>query len=363
MVPYDVLVEQVPDSLTWHRADGRYVYVAPSFGELLGVDPADLVDVSPYELFFPEDIRRIRRVHEEALVAGRSFRIAYRIRRVDSTYLWVESTGRLVPPDGDRDAGIVVATRDIEARRSLLTTLEHERAVAEQLVRLTQQQDAFLTAIAHRTRTPMTSVLGFARTLERHGGSFTGDRFRSIVGRLIANAEQLARIIDESTTFERLSRGEALVRRRRVIVERLAHLAVEEIADPEQAPIEIDVPPDLVVMGEQHMLQRALRVLVHNAIVHTRPGTRIWVRARAVADGVEIAVEDDGPGVRPDLREVVFEPFRQGDTESPHDPGIGLGLPLVAAVAAQHGGAAWVTDREGGGASFRIHLPEIADGT
>jgi signal transduction histidine kinase len=68
-------------------------------------------------------------------------------------------------------------------------------------------------------------------------------------------------------------------------------------------------------------------------------------------------VEDDGPGIPPDLREAVFEPFRQGPSESSHSPGAGVGLTLVARFAELHAGRAWVEDRAGGGASFRVILP------
>jgi signal transduction histidine kinase len=69
-------------------------------------------------------------------------------------------------------------------------------------------------------------------------------------------------------------------------------------------------------------------------------------------------VEDEGPGVPQELREVIFEPFRQGPTASPHSPGTGIGLSLVARFAELHGGRAWVQDREGGGASFRVFIPD-----
>jgi signal transduction histidine kinase len=69
-------------------------------------------------------------------------------------------------------------------------------------------------------------------------------------------------------------------------------------------------------------------------------------------------VEDEGPGVPHELREAVFEPFRQGQTAAPHSPGVGVGLSLVARFAELHGGRAWVEDRRGGGASFRVFLPD-----
>jgi signal transduction histidine kinase len=107
-------------------------------------------------------------------------------------------------------------------------------------------------------------------------------------------------------------------------------------------------------------VERIVENLIANAARHTAPETAIWVRVWSEPDGVVIAVEDAGPGVPEDLQRAIFEPFRQGPTASPHSPGTGIGLSLVAMFAELHGGRAWVQDREGGGASFRVFLPKRA---
>jgi signal transduction histidine kinase len=76
-----------------------------------------------------------------------------------------------------------------------------------------------------------------------------------------------------------------------------------------------------------------------------------------MASGALLAVEDDGPGVPPQLREQIFQPFHQGRKSSGRGSGSGIGLALVARFANLHGGQAWVEDRAGGGASFRVYLP------
>jgi signal transduction histidine kinase len=73
--------------------------------------------------------------------------------------------------------------------------------------------------------------------------------------------------------------------------------------------------------------------------------------------GALLSVEDDGPGIDPEFRESIFEPFRQGPEAPTHSPGVGVGLTLVARFAELHGGRAWVEDRVGGGAAFRVFLP------
>jgi signal transduction histidine kinase len=98
-----------------------------------------------------------------------------------------------------------------------------------------------------------------------------------------------------------------------------------------------------------------------NAARHTAPDRRIWLKVTARDGGVAITVEDDGLGVPAEIRGAIFEPFRQGPTASPHAPGTGIGLSLVARFAQLHGGRAWVDERAGGGAAFHVFLPGQRD--
>jgi signal transduction histidine kinase len=71
-----------------------------------------------------------------------------------------------------------------------------------------------------------------------------------------------------------------------------------------------------------------------------------------------IVIEDDGPGVPAEVREEIFEPFNRGPASPVHAPGVGIGLSLVRRFSQLQGGNAWVEEREGGGASFRVFLPD-----
>ena len=103
-------------------------------------------------------------------------------------------------------------------------------------------------------------------------------------------------------------------------------------------------------------VERIVENLVANAAKHTPQGCPIWVRVEAVPEGALIVVEDAGEGVPPDIREAIFEPFRQGANRRGDSPGVGIGLSLVARFAELHDGRAWVEERPGGGSSFRVLL-------
>ena len=104
-------------------------------------------------------------------------------------------------------------------------------------------------------------------------------------------------------------------------------------------------------------VERIVENLLGNTVKHTPQTAKMWVRVVPWEGGALIVVEDDGPGVPADEREQIFEPFLQGETASPHASGVGVGLALVARFAELHDGSAWVEERTGGGASFRVFLP------
>jgi signal transduction histidine kinase len=118
--------------------------------------------------------------------------------------------------------------------------------------------------------------------------------------------------------------------------------------------LEVAVDPDLVVDGTRDDLHRLVLNLVENAVNHTPAGTRISVRARGAGERVELLVEDDGPGVPPDLRERIFERFVRAGGDC--GPSTGLGLAIVRAVAIEHGGEVVLEDARPG-ARFVVTLP------
>jgi signal transduction histidine kinase len=140
----------------------------------------------------------------------------------------------------------------------------------------------------------------------------------------------------------------------------MIHALIEDSGIREDHVVHVDVE-HLVVDVDATKVERIIDNLLGNAKRHTDPGTAIWVAARRVDGGVLLIVEDAGPGVPEHDRGHVFEPFKQLGQPSPQSPGVGIGLALVSKFAELHGGRAWVEERVGGGASFRVFLP-VTDG-
>jgi len=159
-------------------------------------------------------------------------------------------------------------------------------------------------------------------------------------------------MVGDFLDFERLARGVAEPNYTAVDVGALLReiVASNELVSDRTLSLEI-VPAN--VRADAGMLERIVENLLGNTAKHTPATARIWVRIEPWDDGVELVVEDDGPGV-PDIdKERIFEPFRQGSASA---TGSGVGLALVARFAEMHDGRAWVQDRPGGGASFHVTI-------
>jgi signal transduction histidine kinase len=201
----------------------------------------------------------------------------------------------------------------------------------------------------------LTSILGLALTLERH--NLEPDDETDLLARLSANARKLDRLLKDLLDIDRLNRGILTPQFRPMDIGALVRRTVEgmETLGGRHVLVESDA---IVIPMDPPKVERIVENLVANAAKHTSSDSGIWVRVVQERDGALIVVEDDGAGVPEELRDDIFEPFRQGPTESRHAPGTGIGLSLVARFAELHGGRAWVEEREGGGASFRVFLPE-----
>jgi signal transduction histidine kinase len=210
--------------------------------------------------------------------------------------------------------------------------------------------------VSHELRTPLAAVLGFALTLEREEVQLQDSERRAIIQRLAVNARKLDQLLSDLLDLDRLDRGILEPRRKPTDVASLVRRVVENSEVLGTRPVRVEAQL-VVTQLDGPKVERIVENLLVNAARHTPPDSTIWVRVTPEEQGVLITVEDEGAGVPAELREKIFEPFRQGPGTPAHSPGVGIGLSLVARFAELHGGRAWVDERPGGGASFKVFLP------
>ena len=122
--------------------------------------------------------------------------------------------------------------------------------------------------------------------------------------------------------------------------------------------IVLERPETADVLGDDHQLRQVVANLLNNALRHTPVEAQIRVLVSARDGYATLAVADDGPGLEPDVAAQVFEPFYRADQSRARETGgAGLGLAIVAAIVAAHGGTVRLDTAPGAGATFTVTLP------
>lgn len=244
---------------------------------------------------------------------------------------------------------------------------ERERVAlesAEQLRRLNDQKDDFISAVSHELRTPVTSILGFSEQLQ--SSQLPPDAVQA--GDIIArNARRLADVIDDVLELSRLSAlGGPLSATDSVD---LVELATECARDSEglvlsrRVGVTVSAPDGpVVVRSRARELVRVCANLLSNAVKFSHDDGTVTIEVRRDGEGAVVRVIDHGLGIPAEHREMVWERFARAPVDAHRAvPGTGLGLPIVKAlVESRLGGAVSITETPGGGTTAEVRLPSEA---
>ena len=248
-----------------------------------------------------------------------------------------------VPATGDELERLGMTLNSLLAR--LEAALERERE--------------FVADAAHELRTPIAVLRTELELALRHGA--TVEELRQSLRASSEEAQRLAQLAEDLLLFARADGGELALRRERVEVDSLLAAVATRFewrAGEARREIETSAAGGLVLEGDRMRLEQALGNLVDNALRHGEGTVR--VTAVQEPDGrVGLHVRDEGRGFPPGLLPHAFERFSRADA-SRGGPGAGLGLAIVQAIAAAHGGIAVAANGEGGGADVCIVLPSVS---
>jgi PAS domain S-box-containing protein len=357
------IVEHVPAGIYVDRPDGsmQTIYASPQIEAITGIPVREWVeDAGAWERAIdPDEREAVVESYLAAIREGRPWSAEYRMRTRDGRTIWVHDETVFLHDEDERPSLVQGVLFDVTERKlaeeALRESERREREAAERLRALDDMKNTFLAAVSHELRSPLTSILGLSLTLERTPDMEGAER-ADLLGRMAANATKLDRLLKDLLDIDRLQRGIVEPQYRTTDVGALARRVAEQLEVLDGREVSVEAAP-IVMPVDPAKVERIVENLLTNAARHTTADVRIWLEIRPHEHGVLLVVEDDGPGVAAELKAAIFEPFRQGPTASPHAPGTGVGLSLVARFAELHGGRAWVDDRQGGGASFRVYLP------
>jgi two-component system OmpR family sensor kinase len=288
-------------------------------------------------------------------------------------------------PDRDPRTEVGRLGRSLNAMLAQIETAFHARADSEAAARRSEERmRQFVADASHELRTPLTAIRGFAEYYRQLGGVANGEAARAAgqlskpdIDRIMQRVEQesarMGLLVEDMLLLARLDQQRP-IEHLPVDLLTLVTDAVQDarmIAPGRKIELTVEAGTAFLVLGDEARLRQVISNLISNALTHTPDGTPIDVRilasgqdGRLAVPSAVLEVADRGPGLSAEQSERVFERFYRADQARGRTTGgAGLGLAIVAALVAAHGGNVGVDKTPGGGATFQIALPLAAEAT
>jgi signal transduction histidine kinase len=256
--------------------------------------------------------------------------------------------------EGDYDAR-VVETGAPEARAMARTF--NQMALA--LGRARQRQLQYVASVVHDLRNPL-SVLQLAAGALGRSSAVLDRRMQKTAALIRRQIVRMSSIVGDLLNAARIEAGELVLKTADVDLRSVA----EEVVDLFQqlAPLHVitlDSPKEVVVECDRSRIEQVINNLVSNAIKYSPAGSRVDIKLRSSAEGCEIEVRDQGPGLAPEERARIFDPFFRTSATHEEAAGAGLGLFATQRIVEAHGGRIDVASRLGEGSVFTVFLPRV----
>jgi len=362
---YRLIAENTRDLICLLDRSGHFIYASPSFREVLGYEPGELVSSDSFLLVHPDDRETTRRLFWQSALIKDKQPAEYRCQHKTGQWCCLESMATWIHDQRGKPQRAVIISRDITERRRL-----------EEQLRQSQKMEVvgrLAGGVAHDFNNILTAILGYSDLLlSRFGTKSPGreelEQIQKAAERATALTRQLLVFSRKQVLQPRVLNLNELVGNlekmlRRLIGEDIQLTTVLEAAlgnvrvDPGQIE---QVIMNLAVNARDAMGQGG-KLIIETANTRLDEGyaaaNQITVRPGSYA---VLAISDTGCGMNAEVRSHLFEPFF---TTKERDKGTGFGLFTVYGIIKQNSGDIWVYSEPGQGTTFKIYLPLVEEAT
>src|SRR5438105_3734498 len=260
----------------------------------------------------------------------------------------------------DRDLHVL----DVFARQAA-GALQQGRATADMLAektRLEEMQSTFVSIVSHELQTPVAIIKSYAATLAREDATWSPETIQRVSRNIEEECDRLHRLITDLLDLSRIQAGRVAMRVGSVDLPSIAAEVLDQLAprSPRHS-LRSSFPPNFpTIRGDADQLRRALFNLVQNAIKYSPDGGEVLIAGEvSPPSNVLVRVIDNGVGIAPADKELIFERFHGADNRlSRTTAGVGLGLYITRSIVRGHGGHVWAdSPGPGRGSVFTMLLP------
>ncbi len=333
-------------------------FLGAARAQALFADYARRVGVERIELIEP-DAQLVRRV--EIALAGAIGSASARVMVAsvaDEDALVLEDVLQIL----DEASQLRAHSIELEQKSASLERATSElREANAQLKSLDRLKDDFMSSVTHELRTPLTAIRALAELMADDPDMPVAQR-QQFIGIIVTETERLSRLVNQVLDLAKIESGHAQWHNTDVDLAQLLEQAVQtttEVFHERGAQVQLALPGHPVVLraDPDRLTQVVLNLLTNAAKFVPHQQGRVQVRLTTDSHGVRVSVHDNGPGIAPSQRALIFERFHQVQDEGLHPQGTGLGLPISRQIVEHFGGRIWVDGDAGPGACLVFELP------
>jgi len=342
------------------------MFCSGAYFSMLGMDklPQSVPLEEIHKLIHPEDLEKTL-AHLSQYLRGEvpHYSAVFRARHTSGRWVWISSRAKALYNESGQPYRVVGAHIDISALKAQQERLEEARHEAEAANRA---KTDFLAHMSHEIRTPLTAICGIAEILGKQKDTFK-EKQKSLVTTLVSSSKALKDLINDVLDYSKIEYGEItfnLAEFEPVDIFGQVSEIVSESAEAKGLAYAFDYSAfkGKKITGDALRIRQILLNLIGNSIKFTDKGSVIAKTSYSVNEDGEsmmrVDITDTGIGIEPDVADLIFERFKQGDsTISRKYGGTGLGLPISRNLARLMGGDVTFVSEKGRGSTFTLTLP------
>ena len=345
------MAESMPQKIFTAAPNGEIDYLNQQWTEFTGLTFKQIKGGGWTQFVHPEDVGENLRIWRASIESGEPFYFQHRFRRADGAYRWHLSRAQ---PMRDAHGSI---TMWIGSN----TDIHEQKEKEEELRRANDDLQQFAYSASHDLQEPIRNVAVYSEIVAKRYHSVLDADGQQFLGFLMEGGRRLATLIDDLLAYTRAGVMEnadvAPVDSSEVLQNALGSLS--EAIRESGATVTHD-PLPAVCMSEAHLLQ-VFQNLISNAVKYRQEAEapRIHVAVERVESNWRFSVQDNGIGIDPQYKEIIFGVFKRLHRDSKYT-GTGIGLAICHRVVELYGGRIWVESKSGEGATFFFTVPEPA---
>jgi PAS domain S-box-containing protein len=363
---YRNITENIDDFLYTFEKTGsvlRPVFYTSSVEKITGYNQTDFLTDSRliFKLIHPDDFLSLKKKLSSLLKSKiqLSGEFEFRIINRHGNVVWIRNKLNIVRDNEGRILKIYGLVSDISLRKNAEDELKRS---TDNLVKLNETKDRFISIISHDLRTPFSSILGFTDLL-LSDSDLTELEKKQYIEFIKESSKSMLSLVNSLLDWTRLQTGRIRFEPEKIEAYKIIDSSLNALSGVAfQKKIEIisDISKDIVIFIDKDLMLQVFNNLISNAIKFTpQHGTiTISIKPSERMRFIEFSIKDTGVGIKPDDIKKLFKvdtKFTSEGTEG--EKGTGLGLSLVKEIIDKHGGKVWVESEFGKGSEFKFTLP------